>query len=242
VKAVYGTKGRIGLVVPANNSVIEPELWQAMPQGCAAYATRVMARGELTPEAVRRMERDVDGAMAAIAATGVDVIAYCDMVTSFIMEAGWNEAAMQRFSASTGVACISAWTALRDALAKLGARRLALGTPYPAAIHALVPDFFRRNHFEVKAQATLDILAMREVPTIGPERLAAFIDNFDLSHCDVLVLLATDLPTFGSIAALEAQHGVPVLTSNQTILWRALRELGSARPRGNLGRLFDEPN
>jgi maleate cis-trans isomerase len=83
---------------------------------------------------------------------------------------------------------------------------------------------------------------MREVPTIGPERLAAFIDNFDFSHCDVLVLLATDLPTFGSIAALEAQHGLPVLTSNQAILWRALRELGAARPVRNLGRLFDEPN
>ena len=242
MKGVYGAKGAIGLVVPANNSVIEPEFWQALPQGCAAYATRIMARGDLTPVAVRRMERDVDSAMAAIAATGVDVIAYCDMVTSFIMEPGWNEAAVQRFSAATRVPCISAWTALRDALGKLGARRLAIGTPYPASIHALVPPFFVSNGFEVRAHATLDIVAMREVPTIGPQRLAAFINKLDFSHCDVLVLLATDLPTFGSIAALEARHGIPVLTSNQTLLWRGLRELGAARSVRNLGRLFDEPD
>lgn len=242
MKGVYGAKGGIGLVVPANNSVIEPELWQVLPQGCAAYATRVMARGDLTPEAVRRMERDVDAAMAAIAATGVDVIAYCDMVTTFVMEAGWNEAAMQRFSASTRVPCISAWTALRDALSKLGARRLAIGTPYPAAIHALVPEFFRRNDFEVTAHATLDILAMREVPTIGPQRLAGFVRSLDLSECDALVLLATDLPTFASISAFEAEYGIAVLTSNQAILWRALTELGAAGPVRNLGKIFDEPN
>jgi maleate isomerase len=241
VKPVYGANGRIGLVVPANNSVIEPELWQALPQGCAAYATRIMARGDLTPAAVRRMERDVDAAMAAISATGVDVIAYCDMVTTFIMDPGWNEAAMQRFSAATGVPCISAWTALRDALARLGARRVAVGTPYPAAIHALVSPFFLRNGFEVKTHASLEILAMREVPTVGAERLAEFVRKLDPSGCDALVLLATDLPTFASIAALEDRYGIAVLTSNQTILWRALRELGAAVAVANLGKIFHEP-
>jgi maleate isomerase len=84
---VYGQRGRIGLVVPANNSVIEPEFWSVLPPGVAAYATRVAAKGDLTAVAVRQMETQVDDAVATIASTGVDVIAYCDMVTTFIMEA-----------------------------------------------------------------------------------------------------------------------------------------------------------
>ena len=234
---VYGAKGRIGLVVPANNSVIEPELWSALPRGCAVYATRLLAKGDLTPQAIRDMERDADAAVAAIAATGVDVIAYCDMVTTFIMEPGWNEAAVRRFGEAAGTPCISAWTALRDALAKLGARKLAIGTPYPASIHALVPPFFKERNFEVKSHATLDILAMREVPTVDAARLAAFVSQLDTKGCDALVLLATDLPTFGSIAALERDLGIPVLTSNQTILWRALSELKIAGGQ-KLGRVF----
>lgn len=238
MKGVHGANGRIGLIVPANNSVIEPELWSALPPGCAAYATRLLAKGDLTPEAVRRMERDADAALEAIAATGVDVIAYCDMVTTFIMEPGWNEAAVQRFSAAAGVPCISAWTALRDALAKLGARRLAIGTPYPAPIHAMVPPFFKARGFEVKAHATLDIVAMREVPMVDAERLAAFARRLDTGGCDALVLLATDLPTFGSIVALEAEHGLAVLSSNQALLWSALAHLKGAKPARDLGRLF----
>ena len=46
---IYGRRGRIGLVVPANNSVIEPEFWSVLPDGVALYATRVMAKGDLTP-------------------------------------------------------------------------------------------------------------------------------------------------------------------------------------------------
>ncbi|HEY6820918.1 MAG TPA: hypothetical protein VI321_02765 [Burkholderiales bacterium] len=237
MKGVYGAKGRIGLVVPANNSVIEPELWSALPQGCSAHATRILAKGDLTPDAVRRMERDADAAVEAIAATGVDVIAYCDMVTTFIMEPGWNEAALERFAHAAGVPCLSAWTALRDALKKLGARRIALGTPYPAAIHALAPPFFKRNGFEVKSHATLDILAMREVPTVDARRLGDLVRALDVAGCDALVLLATDLPTFGSIDSLEAQYGVAVLTSNQTLLWAALKHLGLG-PARSLGRLF----
>ena len=237
MKPVYGAAGRIGLVVPANNSVIEPELWSALPAGCAVYATRLLAKGDLTPEAIHRMERDADGAVAALAATGVDVIAYCDMVTTFIMEPGWNEDAVRRFGEATATPCISAWTALRDALARLGAKRLAIGTPYPASIHALVPSFFEARGFEVRSHATLDILAMREVPTVDAARLSAFVSNLEIQGCDALVLLATDLPTFGSIAALERDLGLPLLTSNQTILWRALSELKITGVR-NLGRLF----
>ena len=237
-KAVYGSRGRIGLVVPANNSVIEPELWSVLPRGCALHATRILAKGDLTPEAVRRMERDTEGAMEAIAATGVDLIAYCDMVTTFIMEPGWNESAMERFTRSTGVPCISAWTALRDALAKLGAKQLAVGTPYPAKIHEMVAPFFAQRGFEVRSQATLDILAMREVPKVDAARLKAFLGKLDPRGCDALVLLATDLPTFSSIREIESEFGVPVLTSNQTLLWRALSHLGHSKEVTTLGRLF----
>jgi maleate isomerase len=234
---VYGSKGRIGLIVPANNSVIEPEFWSALPPDAAAYATRLMARGDLTPEAVHSMESALGDAVSLIAATGVDVIAYCDMVTTFIMQPSWNEETTAQITRQTGIAALSAWTALRDALAQIGARRIGLGTPYPASIHALAPPFFSSLGFDLQSHATLDILTMREVPTVTRERLEAFVKRLDLSNCDALVLLATDLPTFGCLEDLEAKFGLPILSSNQTLLWAALKCLG-IKPARALGRLF----
>lgn len=235
---MYGRNGRIGAVIPANNAVIEPEWWSVMPAGVALYATRILARGDLTPEAVRRMEGEVDRAVDELAATGVDVLAYCDMVTTFIMEPGWNEAKVRALETRTGAMCLSAWTALRDALQTLSIRQFVLGTPYPAKIHALAPPFFIQQGFRVLKDATLDIVKMRDVPKVGADRLAGLVDRVWDNRADAIVLLATDLPSFGSIATLERRFGVPVLTSNQTILWRALRLSGNST-RLSLGRVFD---
>jgi maleate isomerase len=235
---VYGRGGRIGLIVPANNCVIEPEVWSVLPRDVAVYGTRLLVRGELTPELVRSMEQQLASAVDAIAATGVDAIVYCDMVTTFIMEPGWNEEAVARIRREAGVPAISAWTALRDALSMLEISAFALGTPYPTSIHRLAPAYFRDRGFCVVDDATLDIRAVCEVPTVGRGRLLVFAESLERDGAEAVVLLATDLPTFGVIAELERNTGLPVLTSNQALLWSALRTLGRNDTIPALGRLF----
>lgn len=53
------------------------------------------------------------------------------------------------------------------------------------------------------------------------------------------MLLATDLPTFGSLARLENACGCPVLTSDQAILWASLRSAGVKDRISNLGKLME---
>jgi maleate isomerase len=234
----YGSRGHIGAVVPANNSVIEPEWWSVMPPEVAVYATRILARGDLTPEAVRRMEEHIDRAIDELEATGVDVIAYCDMVTTFIMEPGWNEGKVAEIEKRTGAVALSAWTALRDALSALNIRRFALGTPYPRAVHALAMPFFAKRGYEIASDATLDIVKMRDVPAVSEGRLLEFVGSLRRDGAEAIVLLATDLPTFRSIVTMERMFGIPVLTSNQTILWRALRAAKCNDTIPSLGRIF----
>jgi maleate cis-trans isomerase len=238
---VFGPRGKLGVVVPANNSVIEPEVWSVLPAGVALYATRILVRGDLTPEAVRRMETQVDRAVDELEATGVDVIAYADMVTTFIMEKGWNEAKVAEIAARTRARCVSAWTALRDALAALGVRRFALGTPYPASIHAAATPFFAGQGFEVVGDATLDIVAMRDVPKVDGALLEGFVARLPKAGAEAIVLLATDLPTFASLERLEMRFDCPVLSSNQVILWAALRAMRVADGIPGMGRLLASP-
>ena len=234
---MYGARSRIGLIVPANNSVIEPEFWLHAPDGVSFHATRILARGDLTPEAVQRMEGSVDRAVEELAATGVDIIVYADMVTSFIMAPEWNESRTAGIAASAGVPCISAWTAMEASLAVLGVSRVALATPYPSAIHRLGPPFFQARGLDVIADATLDISAMREVPEVDGQKLTEFVGKLETADAEALVLLATDLPTFTVLDSLERGLGVPVVSSNQAILRTALRGTGVQDPLDGLGRL-----
>jgi len=225
-------------MVPSNNSVLEPEFWSRVPPGVAFYATRLPARGNLTVEAVRRMETEVDRAVDLLVATGVSLLAYADMVTTFVMDDGWNQATTTAIAHRAGVPCLTAWTALESALNALSVRRLAVGTPYPRQIHALVRPFLERRGFTVTGEGTLDVLGMADVPRLSMERVRALAAGLDRTGAEAVVLLATDLPTFDVISSLEAELAIPVLTSNQTLLWDSLKRGGVSADVVGLGRLF----
>ena len=225
-------------MVPSNNSVLEPEFWSRVPPGVAFYATRLPARGNLTVEAVRRMETEVDRAVDLLVATGVSLLAYADMVTTFVMDDGWNQATTTAIAHRAGVPCLTAWTALESALNALSVRRLAVGTPYPRQIHALVRPFLERRGFTVTGEGTLDVLGMADVPRLSMERVRALAAGLERTDADAVVLLATDLPTFDVISSLEAELAIPVLTSNQTLLWDSLKQGGVSADVVGLGRLF----
>lgn len=233
-------EARIGLVVPANNAVIEPELNRALVPGAAFFATRILVTGDLTEDAIHRMEAETDRAIDELMATGVDVLVYADMVTSFIMGAAWNAERMAQLAERTGVPCLSAWATLNDALTALGARRVVIGSPYPRSIHAMARPFFADAGYTVVDDETLDILAVSDVPLTPASAVTSLAAGLMTDSADAVVLLATDLPTFGVIPAIENALDKPVVTSNLALLWRALRAVGvTARPPVPIGRLFD---
>ena len=52
---MYGRRGRIGLMVPTGNSVMEPEFNRLAPDGVSVHANRVYLKN-VTPEALAGME------------------------------------------------------------------------------------------------------------------------------------------------------------------------------------------
>ena len=232
------SRHKIGLIVPANNTVIEPELWSLSLPDVAFYATRIMARGNLTGAAVLKMEETVDRAVDELVATGVDVIVYADMVTTFIMDRNWNEIRTAEIADRAGVPCVSAWTALRDALESLKITRFAVGTPYPEDIHGLVPGYFTDKGYVITADATLDVLSMREVANVKPGSIIRVARSISAAPAEAVVFLATDLHTFDILDQMENELALPVLSSNQTILWAALKTIEYSAEAHGPGRLF----
>jgi len=235
---VRGIQHKIGIVLPANNSVLEPELWPRLPADVALHVARILVRGNLTPQAIEAMETQVTRAVDELVATGINLLVYADMATTFIMPEGWNHELSEEIARTAALPCISAWTAMERAIAAVGARRLSIGSPYPAAIHQLAVAYFRKVGFVVTADATLDVAAVRDVPQVSRSAVVELATTIARPDADAIVLLATDLPTFDAIAMIESRTGVPLLSCNQTILWAALGQRGISIDGGNLGRLF----
>ena len=235
---MYGYRGKIGLLVPANNSVIEPEIGRVLPEGVCLYATRMLARGDLTEAAIRAMEPQADRGVEELLATGVDLIAFADMVTTFVMPPDWNEKRTGEIARRTGRHCITAAGAMWAALGALGARAVSIATPYPRAMHARVAPFFRQMGFTVLSDDTADILAMSEVPRRPPQEAYRLARSTCRPETEALIILATDFRTFEILDALEQDTGRPAVSTNQALLWHALRTLGVKDRLSGLGTLL----
>jgi maleate isomerase len=235
---MLGARGMIGLIVPSNNTVILPEFYSALPDGVTAYETRMRVEGDLTPETLRKMVGDAEAAADLLRQTRVDFICYCCMASTIVKGWDWERDLLARFSTKARKGVTSANCTLRDALTALGAKRVALVTPYPDDLNALLPAFFSAGGFEVVAVAGTPIRDVAAVRGLSPDQILRSAGSVAAKGIDAVCLLATDMATFPIIERLEREIGCPIVTSNQALLWASLRALGVTDRIHGLGKLL----
>lgn len=237
---LYGFRAKIGLVVPSNNTVVEPELWAMRPPGVTVHGNRILSRGN-TPEGIAEMQEDTQGAVEELRAGRMDVIAYACLATSLVMGLAWTRNVAAGIAAGTGMAATTAATATLEAARALGARRIAVASPYTDRIQALLPPFIADFGLELVSTRNMNVQNSLELWRIPGDEVRAFARSVDVPQAEVLCIVATDLPTAAEIGALEQELGKPVVTTNQAILWQALALAGVDEPVEGYGTLLSRP-
>jgi maleate cis-trans isomerase len=232
----YGDRLRLGIIVPSGNVIAEPQIRAMLPPGVSALFTRLALRGSSEAE-LRRMMEGVEGAAGLLADARVDrIVFHCTAVTTFSPETG--AAIRERISAATGIPGLVTSDALEAAFRALTLRKLVLLTPYIAAVHQREIAFVEGLGLNVIRNAALDVDTNEEMARLTPDALAAWaLANRD-DRADGYFLSCTALRTAELIAPLEAQLGRPIITSNQVMVWHAVREAGIAGTGGPWGRLM----
>lgn len=235
---MYGWLARVGLLVPSNNAVIEPEFARMAPDGVSTYGARVPC-GVEPPERLEEKLREAETQAARLAETRVDVIAYACLATSFFRPEGWSEAFCRKIEGATGgIPCLTAESALVQALQAVGAKRLAVATPQPSSRNGQVEWILGRAGFHVCGIKSLEIGDLAAVNVPDPEEAYKLGCEANRAEADTLCILATDFRTIEAIEPLERDLGKPVVTNNQAIFWACLRRLGLRCAVTGFGRLL----
>ena len=123
---MYGWRGRIGVIIPADNAVMEPEFHRLVPEGVSAHAARLKKcpRPEMPIEALELVKTFNE--------THVNLVAYMCAASSFVMGPKGNADLCDKLSEVTGgLPCVTATTAMVDGLKAVGAKRVAVLSPHP---------------------------------------------------------------------------------------------------------------
>ena len=232
---------RLGALVPAGNPTIEPELYRMSPRALTIHFARLdTLAGE--PGGVDGMERRTLGyldslpaAAGSLAAVRPDAVVLAHTAVSYLTGFAGEAALLARLRALTGVPSFTAATAIHAALQHLGARRLALATPYPERISAAGRTYWEAAGFTIVAHHRLD------TPNIYAEsedRAYTLGRAADTPDADTVLISGTGLPTAGIVERLEQDLGKPVVTSQTATLWHALQLLGLETGVSRHGRLL----
>ncbi len=238
---VYGTRCRLGILVPAPNTVMEPEFNELAPDGVSVHATRLTVDGDPgRPETIIRMAAGTEDAARKLSFAS-DVIAYGCTAGSFSKGAGWDDQLVSRITEASGRPATTTATALVKAARALGAARLSIATPYTEESNSLMAGFFVENGFRVLAIRGLNMYKAGDPAGVTGSVLRDLVKQAWSPEAECIILSCTDMPTIACIEALESDYGVPVVSSNQATFWHSLQLVGIRANMRGYGRLLSRP-
>jgi maleate isomerase len=242
---------RVGLVVPSSNTTMETEL-PAMLRGreealggerFTFHAARARMQ-RVTPEQLRDMNAQVERATRELADLRPDAVASACLVAIMAQGRGRHRSAEAQIAAALAdegapAAVISSAGALVAALAALGARRIAMVTPYTKPLTAIVVDYIEAAGVAVQDALSLEIDDNLAVGALEPSDLLGHAERLDLTGCDALVLSAcVQMPSLAAIEPVEAACGLPVVSAATATAFALLRALALEPRVPGAGRLL----
>lgn len=230
---------RIGFLELSTSVAISAEALVALPEGVRPLVTRVrLPRGEVSAAALDEMVSSdrLEEASSELADGGARVVSFACTTGSLVRGPGFDRELVARMEGASGVAASTTSTALLAALELLGARRVAVATPYVDELNELERRFLEAAGYEVVSLHGLGIDSDPEIARVPYARTRELALEA-AGDADVLFLSCTGLPTLALLDELEAALGRPVISSNAVTFWHALTLAGvepSAQGAGSL--------
>jgi maleate isomerase len=245
---MYGWRGRIGVIIPAVNTTVEPEFYRFAPEGVSFHFAR-MPLDELSPEALLEMGKYAREKGKEVAAAGVDLIVFACTSGSFAAGKGHDEKIIKELEEATGIPSLTTSTAILRAFQTLGIRSVAISSPYSEELNARQKMFFEANGIKVTGVIGLGFvkrspvfpLTSRPVSHAGlqePPVAYRLTKKIDHQEAQAVLVACTNFRAIDIIEKLERDLGKPVITSVQATLWASLRQLSIREPLQGVGSLF----
>lgn len=249
---MYGWRKRIGLLVPSQNTTMEPEFYKMVLEGITIHTSRMFLRDHFSSNALIEMEGETERATKELSTAGVDIVIFGCTSGSFVKGFKYNIAIEDKIKGilGKGKEAITTSTAVIDALKALKAKKIAVATPYPEEINQKEKLFLEEAGFVVTNIKGLGFSERKQVypltsslvSMVGLQepyvayKLAVDV-NTDDSDC--IFISCTNLRTIEIIQKLEKDLRKPVISSNQATLAMALRKVGIRERIEGYGTLLE---
>jgi maleate isomerase len=230
---VTGYRIKFGVIIPSTNTVVEADYNRMAPPGVTFHAGRMyVSRPALDSDAAFEALLGEIRVSRAIAVRDVVTCKPDYIVMGMSAETFWGGVdGNTRFIESVreqsgGLEVSTGASACRAGLQELGARRIAVLSPYQPIADENVTRFFEESGFTVLRFTGLKCPTATAIAEVTERELIPVLRALDGDDVDAIVQVGTNLSMVDLADEAERWLGKPVLAINAVTLWHALRANG----------------
>ncbi|MGH6612648.1 hypothetical protein [Sphingomonas sp.] len=227
----YGRNGVVGIGTPQANPTVEAEMAILLPPTILRVTTRLTSRAEAPEDRLRDYIERLEPALESFDTLRPHVFGFACTAASYLVAPEREAAIVAAAEAHYGYPVITAAAAIARKLRALGAHRIALVSPYPAALGQAAVAHWRAQGFAPVAVGNAAIAGTdtRGIYALGSTDARASLANLGVVSADVILITGTGMPSLPLIAD-PPSGSPPILSSNLALAEALLAQLGQPLP------------
>ena len=238
---MFGWRKRIGYIGPTVMEVVPYEFYRFAPDGVGLVGVTCNI-DDWSERYFDQALAQVTTAAAYLGSRAVDYIVHGGGPLVAARGKGFEEIIVNDIEKVAGVPATTGIRAGMEALRHLGAKRIAMASPYPERHDRAMAGYLEAHGFTVVRAEGMDV-PFKRLQSVAP----AEIKNFaaDVLHraggpagCDAVYLPCPQWQASQIVDALERDTGIPAVAYSHASFFSAFRTLGIRDPIAGQGRLL----
>ena len=242
------TRAKIAVIVPATNTIVQPEMEAMRPSGVTNHVSRMLLPPrpyddmKVYRQALETEKGNLEEALSLVLPCQPHAVAHGHSIHSFRGDEQHAKDEQKRLEAlAGGIPFITPSMAVLEGLRAIGSpRRIGVLTPYWPPANALIESFFQSCGYEVASSHGLEAKGPIAVAQFSKEAIMEGFAKLMVPGVEALVHVGTNLPVSAFTAEIEAHFGVPMIGVNVATYWLALRRCGIGDPLTGFGLLAEK--
>jgi maleate isomerase len=240
-------RAKIAIIVPATNTIVQPEMESMRPAGVTNHVSRMLlpVRPYDDMQAYRQAldteKGNLEEALNLVLPCEPHAVAHGHSIHSFRGDRERAQAEQQRLEDLAGIPFITPSLAVLAGLKAIGdPKRIAVLTPYWPPADALIQAFFVSCGYDVVANHGLKATGPISVAQFTHAQIMEGFAALDVPGVEAFVHVGTNLPVSEMTPHIETEFGKPLIGVNVATYWLALRRLGIQDPLIGFGLLAEQ--
>jgi maleate isomerase len=235
---MFGWRKRIGYIGPTVMEVVPYEFYKFAPDGVGLVGITCNI-DDWSAEWFDKALAQVAEAARYLGSRGVDFVLHGGGPLVVARGQGFDEVIVRDIERASGVPASTGVRAAMEALRAVGARRIAIASPYPERHNRAMADYLARHGFDIASAEGMDV-PFKRLQAVTPPDIRAFADDVlsRAKDCDALYLPCPQWQAAQIVEAMERDTGIPIVAYSHASFFVAFKALGITGPIKGHGRLL----